>query len=359
MSLSHDLLNAQKQLQQMREQIGYRPTISIGAGETAVSQHITTQLTIQPASRQPEELEAINHHGDIALAALRSGDSCHYQLWLALRLLDATGSGHVALSAAKDALTEESSDSFMYQAPRLKQLLAEGNGRFWQLTDERLWLRSTVRVAHVLGVERLNGRFFSIAKDDVTGRTAVFRAHCYAAWLSNHTNPMSQATIERLTGLTPRTQRRYCQLANIEVQQNITIGPAAHADRQEIAWQHGNTFEFTDFQGQQGPAHRRYIAWHLPANYAVNGPQGSRRQQKRHNQQLAGLATTETPGNGQFAGTRLFFANGKAAAKAANRQMSGVPATDIYWQQRRAKSGTGIWNVIGGHATAFQPRATA
>ena len=178
---SQQLLNAQKQLQQMREQIGYRPTISIGAGETAVSQHITTQLTIQPASRQPEELEAINHHGDIALAALRSGDSCHYQLWLALRLLDATGSGHVALSAAKDALTEESSDSFMYQAPRLRQLISEGNGRFWQLTDERLWLRSTVRVAHVLGVERLNGRFFSIAKDDVTGRTAVFRAHCYAA----------------------------------------------------------------------------------------------------------------------------------------------------------------------------------
>ena len=356
---SQQLLNAQKQLQQLRQKNGIAATTIVGEGPRALPP--TIQFTIIPAAStaQPQELERINHHGDIALAALRSGESCHYQLWLALRLLDATGSGHVALSAAKDALTEESSDSFMYQVPRLKQLLAEGNGRFWHIDEERLWLRSTVRVAHVLGVTRLNGRFFTIAKDEIVGGTAVFRAHCYAAWLSNHTNPMSQATIERLTGLTPRTQRRYCQLANIEVQQNITIGPAAHtADRQEIAWQHGNTFEFTDYRGQQGPAHRRYIAWHLPANYAVNGPQGSRRQQKRHNQQLAGLATTETPGNGQFAGTRLFFANGKAAAKAYNRQMSGE-TTDIYWQQRRAKSGTGIWNVIGGHAAAIQSRSTA
>ena len=122
---SQQLLNAQKQLQQLRQKNGIAAPAATAAPQFQFT--IIPAASSQPA--EPEELDSINHHGDIALAALRSGDSCHYQLWLALRLLDATGSGHVALSAAKDALTEESSDSFMYQVPRLKQLLAEGNGR--------------------------------------------------------------------------------------------------------------------------------------------------------------------------------------------------------------------------------------
>jgi len=348
---SYQLINAQRQLLDARRRAGidYRPTIPAGDGRLPSMDHFNIQTT----RSLPDQLIAAhtNHHGDIALAAMRADQACHYQLWLCLRLLDALGGGRLALSDVKDHLTRKSSPAFMYRWPRLRQLLTEGNGRFWLYDRDHIWLRSTVRLAISLGVTRLNGRFMAIAKEDICGRTAVFRAHCYAAWLSQHTNPFSQTTTERLTGISPRTQRRYCRLANITVQQNIAVGPPARsADSQDVAWQHGNVFEFCDFQGQQGPPFRRYLAWHLPANYAVSAPQGSRRHQKQHNRQLAiDLAKTGRPGNGRpFDGTRLFYAHGKAAAKAANRRMSGGPATDIYWPHRRARTGAGIWHVIGG-----------
>lgn len=349
--LSQSLINAQKQLQEMRERNGYQQA-SLSFGPSLAE--IASQFVIVPSAgadsqrTQPEVVEAISHHGDMAIGAMRVGMSSHYQLWLGLRLLDVLGRGWLMVDEVKAKLTDEDSGVFLYRWPRLRQLLAEGGGLFWVQGNGRIWLRRMARVAAGLGIARLNGRFCSIVKDDVFGRVAVFRAHCYAAWLANHMNPMSQETIEHLTGIAPRTQRRYCKLAGIEVQQNITIGPvAAVADRQVCAWQHGNVFDFVDYRGCQGPAFRRYIAWHLPASYVVNGALGSRRQQRRVNQQIAaGLAQTETLGNGSFVRGRLFFANGKAAAKAASRQMSAVPTTDIYWKQRQAKSGTGIWNVI-------------
>ncbi len=340
--MNYALINAQRQLEQLRQQHGvqYRPNIELPP---------LTPAALPPAARAPVEppsINELNHHGDIAIAAMRAGEACHYQLWLTLRLLDVAGSGRMEIGTAREMLTKEHSDLFLYKWARLRQLLAEGNGRFWLADDAYIWLRGTVPLAAALGVKWLNGRFCTISADIITGRTMAFRAHCYAAWLGNHDNPISQATIERLTGISPRTQRRYCRLANIRVRNNITVGPpASAAAAQECAWQH-NTFDFIDFQGKQGPALHRYIAWHLPASYdtTITTP-GSRRQQKRHNRELAqSLANTEAPGNQQsFSGIRLFFAHGKAAAR---RRMSGNVPAESYWFQCRARSGTGIWNVM-------------
>jgi len=347
---SQQLRNAQNQLKQKRLAVGveYKP---YAADPTAVIAAARKSVAIVPRTQDVQDVQetaaGTNHHGDVALAAMRSGQSSHYQLWLMLRLLDTQSRGWLETAVAAAAVCQPSSPNFLYQIPRFRQLVKEGDGRYWLKQNGRLWMRSTANIAHELGINQLSGRFVFIEENIISGQTAVFRSYCFSAWLSNHENPLSQITIKGLTGIPERTQRRYCRMAGVTVQKNITIGPASkNADLHELSYRHGGVFSFTDYRGQCGPAYRNYYAWHLPASYHVQCTRGSRKQQTRNNHKLADLAKAGTMGNGDnFHGSRLFFANGKAAARAVSRQVSGTMG-DIYWLQKRAKTGTGIWAVI-------------
>ena len=141
--LSQSLVNAQKQLQEMRERHGIQQA---SLNFAPVLPEMATQFVIVPSAgagsqrTEPEALEAIRHHGDIAIGAMREGMSSHYQLWLGLRLLDVAGRGWVWVDAVKGLLTDEDSGLFLYLWPRLRQLLAEGGGLFWVQGNGRIWL---------------------------------------------------------------------------------------------------------------------------------------------------------------------------------------------------------------------------
>lgn len=336
------LANAQKQLEKLRSQHGvdYRPTLSVGGGFAAAPvRDVATAEAVQPGSPPVAQL---SHHGDIAIAALRSGESVHYQLWLVMRLLDVQGSGCLAVGVAREQLTQEGAATFLYQWPRLKQLLMEGDGKYWRLDDGvkgRVFIRREASIAALLGISRLRGCHVVIEQPEVLCRVQLFRAHCFAAWMANRIRPISQATIERMTGITPRTQLRYCRLANIDTISNIAIGPRYGADvAEECAWQHGGSFKFKDYRGKQGPAGQEYVAWHLPTSYSNGAAHGSKRQRKRTNNYLAGLRTNRDAGNDQIAA--IFFGNGALAARAADRQVSGDVGLvqEFYWPGLRSRS---------------------
>jgi hypothetical protein len=352
--LSQQLTNAQRQLQQLRQQQGidYRPAVAIGgpaapAAPLRVEAAPMAELAEAPAAEPVE----VYHHGQIALAANRAGHSCHYQLWLALRHLDPDGRGWVSKKTAQDALCVErgTNSTYLYKLPRLRQLLVEGNDIYWRLDDanQRIFYLKESRLAAALGVLHFTGRHVAISAAEIFTNIQGFRAHCFAAWLANRDNPISQHTIEQLTGIPARTQLRYCTLADIITTDNLSIGPRySQQNHQECAWYHEGTFKFADYRGKQGPEGRRYVAWHLPTSYSVNAATSSVRRQKRTNNQLAGLRRNPNAGNSRL--QVLFFRNGKVAAKVAGRQMSVSDGDrrDHYWPGTTARTGTKLWHCL-------------
>ena len=207
---SQALLNAQRVLAQYRERDGVdvqqvMPSHAQGCDAGAVIAMPDLQRELAPDAVDGQVVGArsdvqILHHGEVAVAAMREGMSSHYQLWLAARMLDEAGCGWVRWEDLCTAVCQPGS-WFMYQVPRLRQILREGEGLFWDVGKGRVWLRSLARVAGVFGLQRLGGEFVTIDRETAVAGAQRFRAVCFAAWLTNHKNPMTQATIERLTGI--------------------------------------------------------------------------------------------------------------------------------------------------------------
>lgn len=345
---SQQLLNAQAQLHQLRLQAGisYQPTIGLPVGGFAAP---AAPICVETVPLAEPESTKLYHHGEIALAANRAGQSTHYQLWLALRWLDSNGRGWLTQETAQTAFcaAQSANATYLYKKPRLRQLFAEGNGVYWRLDvqNQRVFYLRESRLALALGVHQLTGRHVAIKAEQIFTNIQTFRAYCFAAWLANRENPISKTAIEQLTGLNPRTQLRYANLASIETTPNLSIGPRfTQTNHQECAWHHPGTFKFADFRGKQGSVGRRYVAWHLPTSYAVDAAISSRRRQKRTNSQLADLRHNRDAGNGRL--TTCFFRNGKLAYKVANRQASDDVRRDLYWPGMKARSKTQLWNCL-------------
>ena len=230
---------------------------------------------------------------------------------------------------------------------RLRQILAEGEGIFWQRDAQGgLWLRGAHRVAHALDIEKLQGFPVELPIESLLGGIQVVRATFYAAFHSGReSKPISRDTLHTLTGLAPRTQLDYDRLAHVGRQRNMAIGdrhtPAA---LQERAWQRGRgVFRFVDVKGKQGRPGGEYVAWHLPNSYEGPHSRRSRGSRKRLNRKLADLVNEGIPGNSGPPIERVFWPDGAAAAKGFNR----APATDAYWQGRPTRGAGRLWQVLG------------
>ena len=98
------------------------------------------------------------YYADIGLAMLRRGLAAPGRLWLLLRHLDGDGRGWVTVAEARARLTGKGAPLRICGWRQLRNLLRQGQGIFWERDGERIWYRSTLRVADALGVERLTGR---------------------------------------------------------------------------------------------------------------------------------------------------------------------------------------------------------
>ena len=321
---------------------------------------------------------------DLALALLREGVAAPGRVWLLLRHMDAEGAGWIELRDARAHLTDKKSPLRICGWRQLRNLLREGEPTFWRREvtkdgEERIWLRSAARVAAALQVTRLKMRPVAVPVAALAESIGLARAHFYATFHSARAQggPIARETLERLSGVSPRTQRLYEERAGVERQRNWALGPAYSLEAaQERAWRHGHAiFRFTDQQGRHGPAGASYLAWQLPNSYSGPHSVESRGRQKRLNRQLVDLFSKGITGNGKNGVdaangacgdgdeidpekiVRCFYANGQQAVKGYNRDSHH----DAYWQSLHPDGGRKqtvscsrtqqqIWRTIPGEA---------
>ncbi|MCA9959599.1 MAG: hypothetical protein KC443_11225 [Anaerolineales bacterium] len=317
----------------VQQTVAPSPASCLTAAATATRQH--------PAPTPPAKASTlpttVKLYPDVALGMLRTELAAPGRIWLLLRHLDTVGNGWIGVAQARKQLAQKQAPLRVCGWRQLRNLLEQGNGIFWQQGNGRIWLRSVVKVAAALGVWRLHSRPVALSVSVLTQGMGQVRAHFYASFHSGRNrdtdpSPIARATLQEITCVHPRTQRRYEAQARVQRQHNYALGQRvnAEADKQQ-AWQHGHAlFQFVDAAGYQGPAGATYYAWQLPNQYVGPHQPQPRSRQKRHNRELVDLLRQGTMGNSKETSTpfrqKRFYRQGSAAAKAANRG-----SQEIYW----------------------------
>lgn len=343
--------------QDMRAQERVQDEENRGTGSNGIFTPQPAPIGDEPAPEAPEVTDSgtVSLAPSLGLAILRHKQAPAARLWLLLRHLDKDGRGVLPLQLVREAFTAEASPLRFCGPRRLRGLLAAGSDRFWTNDGERIWLRSTIRVAGALGVKQFKGQAVAIPAAALTGGIGGVRAHLFSAFHSGRDPaPIARQTLARISGVAPRTQRHYDQISGAGKQTNYACGPRLDsAVAETMAWQQGPAaFAWTDTDhGRQ-----RFLAWQLPNSY--NGPhaQLGRGGRKRQNKALADLLNKGTAGNDHSQYDDLaarYFADARAASRAHGRTNSAV-----YWPAIKP----GIWHCLwlpGNEGTANRSKSSA
>lgn len=340
------LLNAQKELQCRRAAVSRSTTFP---GCVPADSPPSPAAEPEPASATTCATKSVTVHPTILLAMLKQHQEAPGRVWLLLRAIDRDGRGWLSVEDARHHLTGKNSPLRVCGWRRLRQLLGQGEGTFWQRDEQdRLWLYGAHRIAYNLDSGRLQGFPVELPISALLGGIQAVRAAFYATFHGGRdSKPISRDTLESLSGISGRTQLEYDRVARVERTRNIAIGERHTAESaQERAWHHGRAaFHFIDTEGRQGRAGREYVAWHLPNSYRAEYQRRSRGSRKRLNRKLADLVKKGIPGNDDRAVEKIFFPNGALAAKRYNR----CSEQDAYWhQEERTRAGGGLWHVMPG-----------
>ena len=312
------------------------------------SRHASPPLVEGPDSSP--RLETIPVYPSILTAMLKKRLEPAGRIYLLLYHLDPQGRGWLSVAHARNKLTDKSSPLRVCGWRRLRQLLRQGEGIFWQRDDQnRIWLRGPHRIAQKLGCDRLEGSRINLPVKTLLGGIQAVRAHFYAAFHSGRRKrtPLSRERLKGIAGLPERTQRAYDHIAQVNREHNMAIGPRYNKiSAENQGWIRGRgMFRFVDSQGQQGAPKREYVAWHLPNSYT--GPHSIRckGRQKRINRRLTDLVHKGMRGNRPEQVEKLFWPNGATAGRAYNRNGEN----DAYWPQSRAgRDACLLWRVLEG-----------
>jgi len=344
--VSWAIRNAQVALQQRRLQLGI-------AKRAATQTDTDWPEGVQISSSGPEVAfkfsTTITVHPTIAMAILRQHLEAPARVYFLLRAIDSAGRGWLPTEHVRQYLTQKDSPVKICGWRRLRQLLREGDGIFWQRDDQdRLWLKGSHRIAYTLNSGLLQGFPVVLPTQAFLGGIQAVRAAFYATFHGGRdSKPISRETLESISGIPGRTQLEYDRVAHVERRRNIAIGERYSQEHaQDRAWKQGRAaFHFIDTEGRQGRAGREYVAWHLPNSYLADYQRRSRGSRKRLNRKLADLVKKGIPGNDDRAVEKLFFPNGALAARRYNRR----PGQDAYWhQEERTRAGGGLWHVMPG-----------
>jgi hypothetical protein len=307
-----------------------------------------------PTTPEPTTAVSLRVYPDLALAILRQEQAAPARVWYLLRHLDETGCGWLEETAVRHHLADSQSPLRLCGRRQLRNLLNEGEGLFWERRNGRIWLRSLVKVAVGLEVNRLQGRPVAVPLTHFISGIGAFRAHLYATFHSGRgsqdqmAGPIARETLANLSHVPPRTQRLYEAKARVKKAFNFALGqPVSTKTAQNTRWQKGHSlFELTDYRGKHGPAGAKYLAWQLPNSYNGPHPQQQNGRQKRLNQSIADLLPIGMTGNDDTpvapARLRRYCRHGQMAARLYNRS-----PRDFYWPTYRPTArDRGIWYVL-------------
>lgn len=340
------LANAQQTIRAYQRRDGVastRPTPSVNVQDTISAAVGTLSLIKTTASIDPTAAArpaSITVHPSLLTAAMRDGRATVARVWLMARHLDKKGSGWVLTSDLRSFCVE---NKIMGQR-RLRQILTEGDGRFWDRTNNTsLTLYKPSRVANVGDYGRFTGRSVKMPVAAVMDGIHEFRASTLAAFHAGRPaasvdNPISRETLEKVTGAAPATQRTYDKTAGIAASINYAL--LATKDMEAAAWQAGRAaFNFTDFQGRHGRPNGSYIARQLPNSYKSNLIATSKNRTRRAN---ASLPTYATVDKGK---ARLYCEDVKQSVRSTHTHYRKAPKKGVvlfYYEQLTSKRRGGL-----------------
>ena len=312
--------------------------------------HVETlhQPTVQKTA-PPNIPNRVKHYPSIGIQAIHQKQVPHYQVWLSCRLLDVQGQGWLTLKEIRFQLTDGDSPLRLFGWRRLRQLLHQGNGRFWSWDQHhgRLWLYSVAKVGISLNCSKLTGSPVYLPVQAMTQGIGAFKAHLYTAWHSGRVsqNPISRQTLQSITAVPERTQRFYEKQTKIKVKQNLAIGDTYSPENiEQQSWQRGGAlFKFVDKNGRFGPKQKTYLAWQLPNSYVGPHEQAAHGRQRQINHQLTDLVHKGAQGNGELPIKKTFFDHGKDAVHSSQKQ--DLLGHTTYWPAGKCTSYS-LWHLF-------------
>lgn len=345
MGISHELANAQKQLEAIRAEFGvaYRPPAAVDLSWLAelAEPRPTAELAEPPAlSPSPKKTAAparparpatssavgsadvIRITPDIHTAAHKLKQDKAARLYLVVRTLDRPGSGSVPVAAIRERL--EGGGILTWDS--IRKTLAAGAGVFWDRVDgkagDTIRPRRPARILEALGGVRPSLRPVDVPVDCLFGSIDEYRAVCiYGGFLAGRrkpNDPISQAAIREATGLSERAQRRYCKIAGVTAVRTYRLEPVAD-DPQAALWkasrgQRGRAaYLHIDRRGLLGAPGAEYVAISSPNCYS--GGSAVRGRPGRFSKTRKELPSFVTLVRGKRI-QRIYFENGTAAWKA-------------------------------------------
>ena len=201
------------------------------------------------------------------------------RLWVVIRqyVREHEGSGWIDRQSLLDALKAQ---SITYSARHLRRVLAEGEGLFWNVTRERVYMRSWVHVAALMTRNAHSEKAGRIERNrpgvremyvPVAGDLEQWEAQLYAAWFAYRNNPtISRSELCHLFGRDKTTLRHWekARLAGqLTVRHNYAQCPNVEAFFQHIP--HYATSYTAWVHGQGKPRKITRIRWQLPNTYLV------------------------------------------------------------------------------------------
>jgi hypothetical protein len=199
-----------------------------------------------------------------------------FRLWIIARSLTrrADGSGTIAKRSLKSALPAH---DIHYTRQHINRLIAAGDGLFWNIGDERLFIRSSQFVSQRLTLEALatspalvlNNRPGS--RDmyvSLSGSLADWESQLYAAWMASRNNPTISR--ERLSALFNRTDETLRQWeAKRSEQLKVRTNYAQCADPESLPFT--PPLHCRAYVATKDGKHSIRLRWQLPNTYLVSG----------------------------------------------------------------------------------------
>lgn len=270
----------------------------------------------------PELPDTVRAYPSLLAAARQGGRVPQMRLYLLCMAL-AKGSGYVKLDQVKRYYTLKDSPYKAFGPRRLRQILAEGTGAFWDRhTDSALWLKSPDKIAAALDVGHIGGAAVDLPLYPLLDGHREAAAAFYGAWHAargDDPNPISRATIRKVTGACKSSQIAYEELASVQARRNIAIiGDATKEGMQSAAWRFGHVFKFRDHAGKLGRRGWVYVAAWRPNSYQSPYATLPKGRLRKINKSLHNLVTM---GRGKCEDDflRVYHGDGDAAADAYNR----------------------------------------
>lgn len=276
-------------------------------------------------------------------AAHQQGRDRQYRLWTIARFLDPKGSGRIPVARLEEFATDTHARGL--SASVLCRLLQAGDGTFWTVyeADGERWikLRGLANVSEALGVEKLRANPVYLELRYARSLRA-FRAAClYSRFAGDElSNPISRKTIEKISGVKPRTQRAYARALGdrLDVQQN-----AATTSRE---WSRGDDVpdgHFVDYVDGE----TRVLRW-LPNSYRLHFLVAPRGMTRHVNRQLRGHSA-RTPGAEARNVKRLFYKSARGAVRRMQQLAEGDwfyhPGGDVDGEKtvKASRCGAMLW----------------